>query len=312
MSGCLIVSRPCYVPDELRAGVFPLAKARALGLSKDDLRGSAWRRVAHGWYRWRGCPPREEHLLTAIAATLPAGGAFSGLTAARLLGIEAPIPKRPEVVVPDSTHIANRAPATVRCIRLDPPDVVLARGFPVTSPARTCFDLAGRLPLTEAVAAIDMALHDHRVSLGALEAYVAAHRGVHGVVKARRVLPLLEPKSESPMESRLRMLLVLNHLDRPQAQVSLCDAAGRFVARVDLYYAAARLAIEYDGEQHRDQLTADNRRQNRLHDIGVSLLRYTAPDVKESPDQIVAQVAAALRRAPEPRFHAKRASCRAP
>lgn len=291
------MARPCYVPDELRAGVFPLARARALGLSKDDLRGSAWRRVAHGWYRWRGCPPREEHLLIAIASTLPVGGAFSGLTAARLLGIEAPIPQRPEVVVPDATRVANRAPATVRCIRLDPPDVVMGRGFPVTSPARTCFDLASRLSLTEAVAAIDMALHDQHLTLEAFSAYVAAHRGVHGVVKARRVLPLLEPKSESPMESRLRMLLVLNRLDRPQAQFSVCDAGGGFVARVDLYYPRARLAIEYDGEQHRDQLTADNRRQNRLQDLGVSLLRYTAPDLRERSDQIVAQVSAALRRA---------------
>lgn len=294
---CGVVTRSCYVPEELTAGVFPLSRARALGLSKDDMRGSAWRRVAHGWYRWKGCPPREEHLLIAIASTLPAGGAFSGLTAARLLGIEAPSPERPEVVVPDATRIANRAPATVRCIQLDPRDVVLARGFPVTSPARTCFDLAGRLPLTEAVAAIDMALHDQHLSLEAFAAYVAAHKGVQGVVKARRVLPLLEPKSESPMESRLRMLLVLNGLDRPQAQVSLCDAAGGFVARVDLYYPEARLAIEYDGEQHRDQLTADNRRQNRLHDLGVSLLRYTAPDVRERRQEIVAQVGAALRRA---------------
>lgn len=290
------MTRPCYVPEELRAGVFSLARARALGLNKDDLRRSAWRRVAHGWYCWKGCPPREEHLLIAIASTLPAGGAFSGLTAARLLGIEAPLPRRPEVVVPDATRIANRAPATVRCIQLARSDVVIARGFPVTSPARTCFDLASRLSLTEAVAAIDMALHDQRLSLEAFSSYVAAHHGVQGVVKARRVLPLLEPKSESPMETRLRMLLVLNDLDRPQAQVSLCDAGGGFVARVDLYYPEAHLAIEYDGEQHRDQLTADNRRQNRLHDLGVSVLRYTAPDLRERPHEIVAQVRSALRR----------------
>ena len=286
------------MPDELKAGVFSIHQARSVGLTGDDLRTSAWRRVAHGWYRWKGCPPREEHLLEALASTLPPGGAFSGLTAARLLGIEAPAPKRPEIVVPDVTRVANRAPATVRCIQLDPPDVVMRSGFPVTSPARTCFDLAGRLPLTEAVAAVDMALHDRHLSLPGFGGYVAAHHGVHGVVKARQVLPHLEPRSESPMESRLRMLLVLNGLDRPEAQASLCDAGGAFVARVDLYYPEARLALEYDGEQHRGQLTADNRRQNRLRDLGVSLLRYTAPDLRERPEQIVAQVFAALRESP--------------
>lgn len=83
----------------------------------------------------------------------------------------------------------------------------------------------------------------------------------------------------------------------PRRRFRCCDAAGGFVARVDLYYPEARLAIEYDGEQHRDQLTADNRRQNRLHDLGVSLLRYTAPDLRERRQEIVAQVGAALRRA---------------
>lgn len=292
-----VVSQRCHVPDQLKSGVFSIHEARALGLTGEDLRTSVWRRVAHGWYRWKGCPPQEEHLLKVVASTLPKGGAFSGLTAARLLGIVAPSPKRPEVVVPDVTRVANRAPATVRCIQLGPHDVVTRNGFPVTSPARTCFDLAGRLPLIEAVAAVDMALHEGHLSPEAFEGYVARHRGVHGVVKARKVLPHLEPRSESPMESRLRMLLVLNGLDRPEAQVSLCDMAGGFVARVDLYYPEARLAVEYDGEQHRDQLTADNRRQNRLRDLGVSLLRYTAPDLRERSEQVVAQVRAALREA---------------
>lgn len=288
------MARHCYVPEDLRYGAFTLAQARSAGLTREDLRGSAWHRIAHGWYRWRGCEPREEHLLIAIASTLPEGGAFSGLTAARRWGIEAPAPKRPEVTVPDLSRVAHRAPATVRCIQLGPGDVVERDGFPVTSPARTCFDLAARLPLVEAVAAVDMALHRRVVTLDSLQQYVATHKGIAGVVKARNVLQHLEPKSESPMESRLRMLLVGAGLRRPEAQVSLHHRRGGFVARVDLYYEEVRLAIEYDGGQHRDQLTDDNRRQNRLHEIGVTVLRYTAPDVRERPDEVVQQVRAAL------------------
>lgn len=292
------MTRRCYVPEDLRYGVFSLDHARALGVTREDLRRSAWQRVAHGWYRWKGCQPREEHLLIAIAATMPEGGAFSGLTAARRLGIEAPTPRRPEIVVPDLTRVAHRAPATVRCIQLAPADVVWRDGFPVTSPARTCFDLAGRLALVEAVAAIDMAMHRDIITFERFRDYVARHNGVAGVVKARRILEHLEPKSESPMESRLRMLLVQGGLARPEAQVSLTDPRGAFVARVDLFYADARLAVEYDGSQHRDQLTDDNRRQNRLHEIGVSVLRYTAPDLKERPDQVLIQVRRALAERP--------------
>ena len=297
------MARACYVPEALRHGVFSLDDARSLGVTREDLRGSAWQRVAHGWYRWKGCPPREEHLLIAVASTLPDGGAFSGLTAARLLGIEAPQSRRPEIVVPDLTRVAHRAPATVRCIQLAPGDVVWRDGFPVTSPARTCFDLAARLGLAEAVAAIDMALHGGVISLEHFGEYVARHEGIAGVVKARKVLEHLEPKSESPMESRLRMLLVRAGLPRPEAQVTLRDRQGGFVARVDLYYPGARLAVEYDGGQHRDQLTEDNRRQNRLHEIGVTVLRYTAPDLKERPNQVVDQVRTALS---EPPFRTER------
>ena len=288
------MARPCYVPDDLRHGVFSLDYARAMGLTREDLRGSVWQRVARGWYRWKGCQPREEHLLIAIAANLPEGGAFCGLTAAHRWGIEVPFAKRPEIVVPDLTHVAHRAPATVRCIQLMPGDVVWRDGFPITSPARTCFDLAARLPLAEAVAAVDMAMHRRVITFDRFRDYVLGHAGVAGVVKARRILEHLEPKSESPMESRLRMLLVQGGLPRPEAQASLTNRRGEFVARVDLFYPEARLAVEYDGGQHRDQLTEDNRRQNRLHEIGVTVLRYTAPDLKERPDQVLYQVRLAL------------------
>ena len=120
------------------------------------------------------------------------------------------------------------------------------------------------------------------------------HTKVAGVVGARRVLEQAEPRSESPMETRLRMLLVANGLPRPAAQVSLYDTVGRFAGRPDLYYREACLGIEYDGGNHRDRLTDDNRRQNRLHEIGVSLLRYSAPDLIERPAAIVAEVRAAL------------------
>jgi len=91
------------------------------------------------------------------------------------------------------------------------------------------------------------------------------------------------------MESRLRMLLILGGLPRPAAQVSIHDRPG-FAGRPDLYYEGHRLGIEYDGGTHRDSLAEDNRRQNRLLDAGVRLLRFTAGDVYNNPDSIVVQV----------------------
>ena len=86
------------------------------------------------------------------------------------------------------------------------------------------------------------------------------------------------------------MVLVLAGLPRPIAQKSLHDASGRFLGRPDLYYPDAKLGIEYDGGTHRTTLVADNRRQNRLLEAGIRLLRFTAADIYNRPHAVVAEV----------------------
>lgn len=90
------------------------------------------------------------------------------------------------------------------------------------------------------------------------------------------------------------MVLVLARLPRPTAQFEIRDRWLRFVARLDLYYPEQKLGIEYDGATHRDTLAEDNRRQNRILEAGVRLLRFTAADIYESPEVVVGQVKAAL------------------
>jgi len=110
----------------------------------------------------------------------------------------------------------------------------------------------------------------------------------------RRALEHVEPASESAMETRLRMLLVLAGLPRPAAQVTIRDGLHRFVGRPDLFYRDQRLGLEYDGGIHREQLVEDNRRQNRLLDAGVRLLRFTAGDIFDTPDLVINAVRNAL------------------
>jgi very-short-patch-repair endonuclease len=166
--------------------------------------------------------------------------------------------------------------------------------MPATSIVRTLAETCGRLSLTEAVVVADAALHDHRVRLDQMSTWAKSNAGQRGIRSLRRVLSLTEPAVESPMESRLRMVLVLGGLPRPGVQVSIHDRWGRFAGRPDLYYEQHRLGIEYDGGIHRDALTEDNRRQNRLLNAGVRLLRFTGADVLGHPDSVVTQVRAML------------------
>lgn len=110
----------------------------------------------------------------------------------------------------------------------------------------------------------------------------------------RRAIELASGEGESPMESRLRVLLVTDGLPKPAVQSSLYDEAGVFIARPDLYYPEARLALEYDGATHRTSLATDNRRQNRLIEAGYRVLRFTAGDISYRPASVVALVRRAL------------------
>jgi very-short-patch-repair endonuclease len=246
--------------------------------------------LGSGIYRWVGLKESPLLMLTAIARRLPAGAAFSGWTSAWLHGLDVPPCDPIEVTIPDPVGSGRRAGASVRRAILCAREIVTRRGLPTTSALRTVVDLGGRDPVTEGVVAADLALHAGLVSIAELRIYVAEHPGAKGIARLRRVLDLAEPNAESPMETRLRMLLVLARLPRPDAQVSIHDHRGRFLGRPDLLYRLQRLAIEFDGGNHRDRLVDDNRRQNRLIGAGFRLLRFTAADVYGSPDLVVMQV----------------------
>jgi very-short-patch-repair endonuclease len=143
-----------------------------------------------------------------------------------------------------------------------------------------------------------MALHKRLLKSADLRSWALAHPRYPGVARLRRAIELAEPATESVMETRLRLMLVLAGLPRPQAQISLYDEFGDFLGRPDFYYPYYRLALEYDGARHRENLTGDNRRQNRLLDAGYRLLRFTAADVMSAPNSVVALVRRALSGSP--------------
>jgi very-short-patch-repair endonuclease len=230
------------------------------------------------------------HILGAARVRLPDAAVFSGLTAAWLHGIDVPPCNPVEATVPDDAGVSARSGLVVRRASLEKGDVVQVRGMRVTSIARTLADVCSRQPLVEAVAIVDAALHARRIRLEQLRSWAASHAGRKGIRKLRRVLEFAEPKAESPMESRLRMVLELGGLPRPAAQVSIHDSWGRFLGRLDLCYEAEKIGVEYDGDGHRNSLAEDNRRQNKLHTAGYRLLRFTASDVLRNPDGVVSEV----------------------
>ena len=228
-------------------------------------------------------------VLCPLQLLLPTEAVFAGQTAAWIGGLDLKPVEPVEVVAPPGCRLRSRFGLKVRRSVLALSDVTEIRGIRATTLNRTLRDLCLRLPAVEALVALDMALASKRTDVQSLRSYVAWAQGAHGVPRMRSLIELAAP-AESPMETRLRWLLLQRGLPAPEVQVDLHDRGGRFVGRADLYYPNARLVIEFDGGVHRDKLVADNQRQNALVDAGFGVLRFTAVDVYQRPDVVEAQV----------------------
>lgn len=265
-------------------------------LTWSRLRGAGWRRLMPDVYV--AADVEMDHRLwcyAAIAYAKPMPGvAISGLSAAALLGVDwLPVSGPVELTVPPVTRVVSRPPLlTVVRSLLRPEDVVTFVGPSATSPPRTAFDLASRLPRLDAVIAVDALLHHRTVTMAQLAAFAMAMAGRRGSVRFATVCELAEPLTESPMETLLRVGLIDQGLPRPAAQVVVRDAAGRFVARLDLAYRAHRVGVEYDGDHHRDRGTfrGDVRRLNALAAEGWRVVRVTGGDIPHNLPRIACQI----------------------
>lgn len=289
---------PARVPDQLRRVPFTTAQAAAAGVSRSALRRASWRHVFRDVWVHCEVPDDRETRLAAVRLVIGTAAFVCGPTAAWLHGIDVQ-DRRGQLVwvgCRNGTRLRARAGCTVREITVEDADVQWLGGVAVTTPLRTVFDCARWLSLVEGVVVADALAHAGRFTAPALEAYAVTHPGLRGVRRVRQVSTLIEPRSESPMESRLRVLLVTHGLPRPEAQWVVTDPAGEFVARLDLAYPEHRLAVEYDGSLHWAQRRADDRRRDALRALGWEIVVVSAHDYYGEPLSLVANVRRALAR----------------
>lgn len=150
------------------------------------------------------------------------------------------------------------------------------------------------------VVAADAALHQGLCTVNDL--WEAADRllsGLRGKARVHRALGHVDGAAESPGESRSR--LVLTALGLPvESQVSINDETGAFVARVD-FLVAGRVVVEFDGavKYHGDSgtqaLIDEKAREDRLRELGYTVVRVTWDDLGQ-PERLLARVRRALLR----------------
>jgi hypothetical protein len=204
-------------------------------------------------------------------------GVLAGLSASALLGakwIESD-------AAAELVHTNRRPPAqiVVHTDRLLPEETQETVGLPITSPARTAFDLGRRLPVTSAVQRIDALMQATDVKVEDVNAVLVRHRGVRGLRRLQTALGLVDGGSESPYETLTRILLVRSGFPRPTTQIRVCDDEGFVVARLDMGWPEWRVGVDFDGAHHwtdPKQRSKDVERYARLPELGWSVVRLTS------------------------------------
>lgn len=280
----LDVRRPFTRADALRAG-----------LGAKALRGPRFRRILRGVFIDASVPvTRDER--TAAALLICGEAAFASHTsAARLLGC--PIPVHPE------EHVAVRRPEQRRrrtevVCHLDPDsDVQLVRGLRCASPLDTFGQLASLVGLVDLVVVGDHLVRQRRTTAEKLVAFCRGLRG-SGAALARRAAAYVRAEVDSPMETRLRMLLVLAGLPEPTINHTVREVDGQPVRRYDLSWPEVRVIVEYDGRHHVErtaQWEADLDRRESIDEGGWRIIVVVSAGIYREPGRTVERVFGVLR-----------------
>jgi hypothetical protein len=206
----------------------------------------------------------------AAALVLPPGVVAARRLAAWVYGVDARGPGEQHRPVPMdfvSDRQVRHPGLLTRQAALPESDVTVLHGLPLTTVERTACDVARYLPPFMGLAVLDALARDGRIQPAVLLDRIEAWRGERFVARARRLIELCEPETESFGESWLRLRLVDAGFPRPRPQIWVYDSNGVGLYRIDMGWEEQRVGAEYDGEEfHSDpeHLEHDARRRDKL------------------------------------------------
>lgn len=298
-----------------RDGIIEWELAAAAGLRQQDLDHNVADgrlvRLGRGVYRLRDHPFDFRSRCRAALALAGEGAALGLRTAARLHGCWAyRSVDHVEVVVERGRDHRTTIGRVVQTRSLPDGHVVVVHGFPVTSLARTFFDLCGdpdqRLPLRHPVHERKMKqLYNDCVARRGLSftsavavLLVLAKRGRRGTRLVRSLLQRYGPKhrpTESDVETLLHELVLDRGLPDPERQAVITGSHG-WIATVDFAWRKAMHIVEVDSSWHDGPFDeeVDLQRDADLRAAGYTVARYRYGDIVLHPDRLIRELGAAI------------------
>ena len=181
-------------------------------------------------------------------------------------------------------------------------DIVSVNGLRCTSVARTLVDLARLRPMMSALIPWEAALWRDRTRDGdrtalepgplrtEIDEVLEASRRFKGVAKARALHKDASAFSESPMETRSRIVIRRLALPEPQQQFPVADHDGEIIGFTDFGWPDLGVLGEYDGEGKydelarpgetaRDVLRREKWRQERMEAMGWVIARWGKEEI---------------------------------
>jgi hypothetical protein len=267
-------------------------------------RGALQNRLARG--RWQRAgrrvvvahngPLTRRQCVWAAVLSAGSGAVCSGATAATLAGLRGYDTGPVHVLVPDDRRVSRLPGMIVHRTSILPADHLLSGTPPHTTMARAVFDAAAWATSDDdARAIVAAAFQQKRVIAEEIDAVART------LTRSRRRSLVLETTryaaggAHSLSEVDLVRLCRRFHLPVPDQQIERTDRSGRR-RYLDAYWAEWRLHVEIDGAFHLEVRTwwADMRRQNDLWVKGDRVLRFPAWLVTHHPEEVAAQLRAAL------------------
>jgi len=254
------------------------------------LDGPRFRRILHGIVVEAGVPDTARLRAEAVLVCFFEDAFVSHTTAARLWQVPVNMPPGEHVTVAETGHRLRRRGVTTHVRPGARP--VLVEGLKASSLTDLFVELAEVLPLVELVVVGDWMVRRHKVHPRALRDAARHAPGRHGDL-ARRAAAYVRRRVDSPMETRLRMLIVLAGLPEPEINLEIRTEDGEVVRRYDLSWPGVRVIVEYDGRAHVERIEqweSDLKRREAIDDSEWRILVVVASGIYRDPERTLARV----------------------
>ncbi|WP_305003843.1 hypothetical protein [Antiquaquibacter soli] len=231
---------PSPLPPPLRGRGFSTREASDAGVSRSRTRASDLSAPYRGVRIPRGHTGLDE-VCQALATRLTSNQYFSHSTAAALHGL--PIPHSESGVI-HLTTLQGRSPRIRGVVghRSTDAHIVTRAGLRMSAPSAAWCELAELATLDELIIAGDALLRRQNplADRPALLEAISRWGRRRGAVALAEAVQWVRPGTDSPQETRIRLVLLRAGLPEPQVNAVIADADGRFVALGDLVYLNSR------------------------------------------------------------------------